>query len=163
MADSFQYWMGQLSHQVEASLSYLPAMTREECFAVLDPKHFDDDIHHVHSLRDLMQYLALVFKPVLRDRSLGHEDCELLLSPFHHHAVAKGLSIYGHCSHEHNTEAWTLLITRLGSKEFLICLTASTPKVDISSILESQGAVSIWPTSRVAAPPPAVPHEPRRN
>jgi hypothetical protein len=133
-------------------------MTREECFAVLNPKHFDDNIHHAHHLADMEKYIAQVFKPVLRDRALGHDDCELLLTPFQHHGVAKALNIYGHCGHEHNTEAWTLLITRLGSKEFLTCLTASSPTTDIGSVLDTQGTVSIWPTSRVAAPP-SPPHE----
>ena len=158
MAESYQHWQEQLRHQVEASLSYLPTMTREECFAVLNPKHFDDNIHHAHHLADLEKYITQVFKPVLRDRALGHDDCELLLTPFQHHGVAKALNIYGHCGHEHNTEAWTLLITRLGSKEFLTCLTASSPTTDIGSVLDTQGTVSIWPTSRVAAPP-APPHE----
>ncbi|MGC8624218.1 MAG: hypothetical protein ACP5VQ_02995, partial [Phycisphaerae bacterium] len=147
MAESFQHWTEQLRHQVEASLSYLPVMTREECFAVLNPKHFDDDIHHVHQQRDLIKYLTQVFKPVLRDRALGHEDCELLLSPHAHHGVAKGLNIYGHCGHDHSSEAWTLLITRFGSKEFLTCVTTSIPKADLTSIMEIQGAVSIWPTA----------------
>ena len=148
MAESFQHWTEQLRHQVEASLSYLPVMTREECFEVLNPKHFDDDIHHVHHQRDMIKYLIQIFKQVLRDRSLGNEDCELLLSPHAHHGVAKALNIYGHCGQNQAHTAWTLLITRLGSKEFLTCVTTNIPKADLTSMLEMEGTVSIWPTAR---------------
>lgn len=150
MAQSYEHWMEQLRLQIEASLSYLPTMTRDECAEVLNPKHFDDDIHHLHHRSDLFKYINRVFKPVLRDRSHGYEDCDLLLSPHIHHGVAKGLDIYGHCGHEHNAEAWTLLITRLGYKDFLTSLTTTKPRDDLIALLETQGAVSIWPTARTA-------------
>ena len=154
MAQSYEHWMEQLRLQVDASLSYLPIMTRDECAEVLNPKHFDDDIHHLHHRSDLFKYINRVFKPVLRDRSHVHEDCDLLLSPHIHHGVAKGLDIYGHCGHEHSAEAWTLLITRLGYKEFLTSLTTTQPKDDLTALLETQGAVSIWPTARTSGEVP---------
>ncbi len=159
MAQSFEHWADQLRHQVEASVSYLPAMTREECFAVLNPKHFDDDVHQLHRLRDLLHYATEVFKPVLRDRALGHQDCELLISPQQQQGIAKGLNIYGHCGFERSTEAWTLLITRLGPKEFLTYLTISGARANLTTILETPGAVSIWPGAGAPAPR----HDPRRN
>src|SRR5271170_1339309 len=81
MGESFTLWMRQLQQQLEAAVAYLPQLSRADAVESLDPKHFDDEIHHMHDFKKLAEYVSQTFRPVLRDRALGFDDMELTLSP----------------------------------------------------------------------------------
>ncbi len=163
MGEAFTYWCDQFAHQVEASLAYLPELTREECFTVLNPRHFDDEVHAHIKFKVLLHYLCQVFRPVLRDKSLGFEDASLSIGPIKHNGIPKALGIFGHCGHHqhsHDSEAWTLLITRLGNKGFLTYLMSSSPHhngITIEGFLPLIGNRPASPleSSTASTPPPA--------
>ena len=130
MGTAYACWCDQFASQLEASLGYLPELTREECFAVLNPRHFDDEVHSHLKFKALMRYSCQVFRPVLRDKALGFEDASLSMGPIKHQGIAKALGIFGHCGHHqhsHDSETWTLLITRLGNKAYMTYLMNTSP------------------------------------
>ncbi len=158
MAESFAYWCDQFSRQVESSIGYLPELTREECFAVLNPRHFDDEVHSHIKFKVLLNYLCQVFRPVLRDKALGFEDAALSMGPIKHNGIPKSLGIFGHCGHHpqsHDSEAWTLLITRLGNKGFLTYLMSASPhhnNITIEGFLPLMGNRPASPLDKSAKP-----------
>lgn len=131
MATSFKHWLDQFQHHLEAAAAYLPQMSRAEAVEALDPKHFDDEIHHMHDVHKLIEYLGQTFRPVLRDRALGFEDMELTLSPVTRKGVTKALEIYGHCgAHSpHKEHVWTILVSRMGPHGFLTYQVPADPNV----------------------------------
>ncbi len=134
MSDSYNHWFGQFRLQIEAAMGYLPHLERGPAIEVLKPRHFDDDIHHLHTFRELLRYTEEVFRPVFRDRALGYDDAELLISPLNKDGsnVAMGLSLSGHCGHNHEQDCWTLLIARYGPKGFMTYLTVGHSKHPLS-------------------------------
>lgn len=143
MSISFQHWFCQFRLQLESAVGYLPHLERSPAIEVLKPKHFDDDIHHLHTFRELLDYTGEVFRPVFRDRALGYDDAELTISPINRDGsnLAMGLRIFGHCGQNHEQDSWTLLIARYGPRSFLSYL--STEHTNYSPPADGSKSVSL--------------------
>ena len=153
MAHSFTLWMDQFHKQLETAMAYLPQLTRAEAVEAIDPKHFDDEIHHMHDFKKLVEYIAQTFRPVLRDRALGFEDMELTLSPVMRRGVTKVLEVYGHCGNHppHKEHTWTILIARMGAHGFLTYMVPADPNV-LRKLHQAAGqmATGVWSLSKTA-------------
>jgi|GEM_PF-3390761 len=160
MSTSFQHWFGQFRLQLEAAVGYLPHLERAAAIEVLKPRHFDDDIHHLHTFRELLDYAGEVYRPVFRDRALGYDDAELSISPLNREGsnVAMGLRIYGHCGRNHEQDAWTLLITRYGPRGFMTYLTTGhtqhpLPEQAAKSVSLDGKPMHVWSMTQHKPPP----------
>ncbi|MGC8560578.1 MAG: hypothetical protein ACP5O1_07850 [Phycisphaerae bacterium] len=165
MSTSYQHWFGQFRLQLEAAVGYLPHLELKPAVEVLKPKHFDDDVHHLHTFRELLDYTSEVFRPVFRDRALGYDDAELTISPLNREGsnVAMGLRLYGHCGHNHEQDSWTLLITRYGPRGFMTYLTTGHtkhphPEVATKSVSLDGKPMHVWSMKDHKPPVPAATH-----
>jgi hypothetical protein len=122
MGHAFGSRFDQLHAQLSATLNYVPQLPYQEAVRVLNPSHFDDDIHQLNRYRDLLHYCAHLYRPVLRDLALSIPDTQLDMAPIKHQDVIKALALYGHSGSHPDTESWTLLVARVLPKGFFTYL-----------------------------------------
>ncbi len=122
MGHAFGTRFDQLHAQLSATLNYVPQLPYQEAVRVLNPSHFDDDIHQLDRYRDLLHYCAHLYKPVLRDLALAIPGTQLDIAPIKHQDKIKALALYGHSGSHPDTESWTLLVARVTPKGFFTYL-----------------------------------------